>query len=81
MLEGLNARDREILAFEAAWQRRMGNKEFHVRHDLALSMARYYQLLNRILDDPQALEHDPANVNRLRRLRDDRAAARQSRLL
>ncbi|MGD3153893.1 DUF3263 domain-containing protein [Tsukamurella tyrosinosolvens] len=34
---------------------------------------RYYQLLNRLLDDPAAVAYAPAVVGRLRRIRDVRA--------
>lgn len=41
-----------------------------------MSPARYYQLLNALLDDQRALEHDPVTVNRLRRLREAQRARR-----
>jgi hypothetical protein len=38
---------------------------------------RYYQLLNALIDRPEALAADPVTVGRLRRLRDLRAARRR----
>ena len=40
--------------------------------------ARYYQLLNALIDRPEALEHDPLLVKRLRRLREQRQRTRSA---
>ncbi|MEV0845147.1 DUF3263 domain-containing protein [Streptomyces sp. NPDC049954] len=73
---GLSARDRAVLALERAGLPGPGAKERAVRERLGMSPTRYYQLLNALLDDPRALKHDPVTVNRLRRVRDARRAAR-----
>ncbi|MEV0194659.1 DUF3263 domain-containing protein [Kitasatospora purpeofusca] len=73
---GLDARDRAVLALEARSWRTAGAKERAVREELGLSSTRYYQLLNGLLDRPEALAHAPVLVNRLRRVRDARRAAR-----
>jgi len=75
----LTERDREILAFEAQWQRHVGAKEEAIRAELGLSPARYYQLLGRLVDTVEALEHDPMLVKRLRRVRAAREDARIAR--
>ncbi|MFT4219826.1 MAG: DUF3263 domain-containing protein [Microbacterium sp.] len=75
----LSERDRAILAFESEWRRHAGAKEEAIRADLGLSPARYYQLLGRLIDTVEALEHDPMLVKRLRRVRDAREAARIAR--
>jgi len=69
-----------ILEFENRWTKHSGRKSDHIIRELGMSRARYFQLLNAILDDPAALEHDPVVVHRLRKLRDERAAGRASRL-
>jgi Protein of unknown function (DUF3263) len=46
-----------------------------------LSPARYYQLLNRLIDRPEALAYDPMLVQRLRRLREVRRRQRFARRL
>jgi hypothetical protein len=69
---GLDERDQRILAFERQWWRQAGAKEQAIRDTFGLSTTRYYQLLNALLDDPRALEHDPVVVQRLRRLRTTR---------
>jgi hypothetical protein len=68
----LDERSRRILAFERRWWRRAGAKEQAIRDTFGLSATRYYQLLNRLLDDPAALAHDPVLIGRLRRLRQRR---------
>lgn len=68
----LDDRSARILAFERQWWRRPGAKEQAIRDTFGLSVTRYYQLLNRLLDEPAALVADPLLVNRLRRLRASR---------
>lgn len=70
---GLDERALEMLAFERRWWKHAGSKEQAIRDTFGLSATRYYQLLNGLLDDPEALKHDPVLVGRLRRLRASRA--------
>jgi len=72
----LSDQDRAILDFEGEWRRHRGAKEEAIRTELGLSPARYYQLLGRLIDTVEALEHDPMLVKRLRRVRDSREQAR-----
>ena len=76
----LTDRDRAILALEAEWPRHGGAKEEVIRRTLGMSPARYYQLLERLIDTEQALEHDPLLIRRLRRLRERRGDQRASRM-
>ncbi|MDY0910841.1 DUF3263 domain-containing protein [Microbacterium sp. CFBP9034] len=75
----LSDRDRALLSFEGEWRRHAGAKEEAIRAELGMSPARYYQLLGRLIDTPEAQAHDPMLVKRLRRLRDARAEARVGR--
>lgn len=75
----LSDRDIAILAFESEWRRHAGAKEEAIRAELAMSPARYYQLLGRLIDTADAQAHDPMLVKRLRRLRDARAQSRIAR--
>ena len=75
----LDDRSRAILDFEAEWRRHVGAKEEAIRADLALSPARYYQLLGRLIDTTEAQQYDPMLVKRLRRIRDERQEARVAR--
>lgn len=68
----LSALERRILEFEGQWWKQAGAKESAIRHQFDLSATRYYQVLNRLLDSPAALEAEPALISRLRRLREER---------
>lgn len=69
----LSDRDRAMLDFEAGWWRQRGSKENAIAAEFNLTPVRYYQLLNRLLDEPAAVAYAPAVVGRLRRIRDVRA--------
>src|ERR1700754_4768745 len=75
--DGLDEREQQILAFEGRWWKHAGSKEQAIRDTFGVSSTRYYQLLNGLLDNPAALEHDPVLVGRLRRLRSTRARTRR----
>ncbi|HEU4810876.1 MAG TPA: DUF3263 domain-containing protein [Nocardioides sp.] len=77
----LSDRDREILDFERQWWKYAGAKESAVREKFDMSSTRYYQVLNALIDRPDALEVDPLLVRRLRRLRAARQRQRSARRL
>lgn len=77
----LSDRDREILTFERQWWRYAGAKEQAIRELFGMSATRYYQILNALIDCPEALAFDPMLVKRLRRLRTARQRARSARRL
>jgi hypothetical protein len=79
--DGLGERDRRILEFERTWWKHAGAKEQAIREEFGLSAARYYQVLQALLDSPAALVFDPMLIRRLQRVRDTRTAARSARLL
>lgn len=68
-------RDARILEFERRAWSHPGAKEEAIRVELGLNSARYYQLLNAVIESPAAFAHDPMLVRRLRRLRDGRRRA------
>ncbi len=72
----LSERDRQILAFERQWWKYAGAKEQAIRELFDMSATRYYQLLNILIDRPEALECDPMLVKRLRRMRTQRQRRR-----
>lgn len=72
----LDARSQDILDFERGWRQLLGPKDRAIRARFGHSPARYYQLLNRLIDSPVAMAYDPMLVKRLRRLR---AARRKQR--
>jgi hypothetical protein len=67
-----------ILAFERNWWRQPGAKEQAISELLGLSATRYYQLLNELIDRPEALGFDPVLVKRLRRQRARRRRMRSA---
>jgi hypothetical protein len=72
----LDERQRAILDFERQWWKHAGAKEQAIRERFGLSPTRYYQLLNALLDSPDALAYDAVTVGRLRRLRATRTRRR-----
>jgi hypothetical protein len=77
----LTGRDREMLEFERQWWKFAGAKEDAIRTRFQLSATRYYQVLNTLIDRPEALAADPMLVKRLRRVRSSRQKARAARKL
>jgi hypothetical protein len=77
----LSARDAEILAFERQWWKFAGAKEQAIRDKFQMSATRYYQVLNALIDKPEALAQDPLLVKRLRRLRASRQRNRSAKRL
>lgn len=65
-----------ILDFERSWWRYAGAKEGAIKELFDLTPARYYQLLNDLIDRDDALAAAPILVKRLRRLREARTTAR-----
>jgi hypothetical protein len=78
-VEPLTELEMRILAFERSWWRSPGAKEREILDALGLSPTRYYQLLNELIDRPEAAQFDPALVARLRRRRADRNRLRSGR--
>ena len=77
----LTGRELEILAFERQWWKYAGAKEAAVKELFDMSATRYYQVLNALIDKPEALVADPMLVKRLRRLRSTRQRTRSARRL
>jgi hypothetical protein len=77
----LEERAQAILDFEREWWRYAGAKEQAIKEHFDLSPTRYYQLLNRIIDDETALDYDPMLVKRLRRMRAARQRQRAAKRL
>ena len=78
---GLSETEAQILAFERQWWRHAGAKENAIRERFDLSATRYYQLLNKLLEKPEAIEADPMLVKRLRKTRAARQRKRGARRL
>ena len=78
---GLSERDLAVLAFERQWWKYAGAKESAIKDLFDMSATRYYQVLNALIDRPEALVADPMLVKRLRRLRTTRQRTRSARRL
>ncbi|MFC9550589.1 DUF3263 domain-containing protein [Rhodococcus sp. NPDC056960] len=78
---GLSRREHDILSFERQWWKYAGAKEEAIKELFDMSATRYYQVLNALVDRPEALAADPMLVKRLRRLRASRQKARAARRL
>jgi hypothetical protein len=76
----LTDRDKAILEFERSWWSLGGPKETLILERFELSVSRYYQILNELMDSEGAYRHDPLAVRRLRRQRDRRRRARQDNI-
>jgi len=79
--QALTPRELAVLDFERRWTRHAGAKEEAIREVFGLSAARYYQVLNTVIDSPDAVRHDPMLVKRLQRARDARVHSRATRTL
>jgi hypothetical protein len=78
---GLSRREHEMLTFERQWWRSAGAKETAIRERFGVTPTRYYQVLNALVDRPDALAADPLLVRRLRRLRSARRRGRHPEVL
>jgi Protein of unknown function (DUF3263) len=65
-MSALSERDMRLLAFERGTWRTAGAKEQAIVEVLGISATRYYQQLNELIDNPDALKFDPVLVKRLR---------------
>jgi hypothetical protein len=74
----LSEHEMRVLAFERNWWRSPGAKEQEILDALGMTATRYYQLLNELIDRPEALVFDPALVTRLRRQRAKRHRLRSA---
>ncbi|MEZ5185175.1 MAG: DUF3263 domain-containing protein [Candidatus Nanopelagicales bacterium] len=71
---GLTERERAILRLEKQWWRFEGAKHRAIREQTHLSPTRYYQVLNGLLDNPEALREEPVVIRRLQLQRQSRRA-------
>ena len=77
----LSQRDRQILEFERQWWKYAWAKEQAIRELFDMSATRYYQIINALIDNPDALAFDPMLIKRLSRMRAARQRARSARRL
>ena len=71
--------DKALLDFAGRWYRFPGAREQAMRDELGMSATTYWRKVNDLIDNPEALRYAPVTVRRLRRIRQDRLAARSLR--
>jgi hypothetical protein len=74
----LDERAQRVLEFERAWWGHSGAKEVGIRREFGWAPARYYQVLNAVIDTEVAVQYDPVLVGRLREVRGLRAVRRRT---
>lgn len=80
-MNDLTDRERAMLDFAGRWYKYAGKQEQDIRDEFDCSATRYFLTVNGLLDRPEALAYAPVTVNRLRRQREQRQAARSARRL
>lgn len=70
--------DQALLDYEDRHWKYAGAKEAQIRETFGFSATRYYQLLNHLIDTPEALAYKPLLVKRLQRMRDARRRQRNA---
>lgn len=78
---GLSDFEADLLVFEASGHLAPEGKDAAILQRFELTVPRYYQELNALIDRPEALAHSPLLVKRLRRQRERRQQNRSSRHL
>lgn len=64
--------EESVLAIEREHPTYGGAKDDAIRQRLNLSATAYFQVLNALMDRPEAMEHSPQIIGRLRRIRDQK---------
>lgn len=72
----LTVKETMTLDLERTWWRHPAVKDSRILELFGETPTRYYQRLHALLDHPEAAAYDAQTVNRLRRLREQRAAQR-----
>lgn len=80
MPKPLTDTEQAVLALAARRWKCPGAKEEAMLTELGMTPTRYYQVLESLIDRPEAREAEPQLVRRLQRLRDQRRPARSPRL-
>ncbi len=78
---GLTEFEADLLDFEASAHLAPEGKDAAILARFGLTVPRYYQELNALIDRPEALAHATLLVKRLRRLRERRQQNRSARHL
>ena len=77
----MTADDRRMLDLAGERWNYAGSLEQAVRDEFGISLTRFWQRVNQLIDTEEALAYAPITVNRLRRLREARVVSRAARAL
>lgn len=72
----LTDEDRAVLDFAGKRWNYAGDQADAIEAEFGMSVTRFWQRVNGLLDDEQALQYSPQLVHRLRRIRSGRAVRR-----
>lgn len=64
----LTTEERAVLDFEGSWWLEPGPKDQAIEFSLGLTAADYYDSLLALIERPEAMQHDPLTVRRVRTL-------------
>lgn len=76
MAVSLSKFEQALLDFERTWWSEDQPKDAAIAEQFRLTTAEYYEQLQALIENDQAMVHDPLVVRRLRRLRDRRRRER-----
>lgn len=76
---GLSDVEKAMLTFAGRFYRESGHAADAIRDEFGLTVTRFWQLTNALLDTQAALAHDPVLVHRLQRIRAQRDTGRAAR--
>ncbi len=68
--------DVRVIDFARQWWTSAGIKDAAIKELFQISAKQYYELLNNLIDRPDALVASPLLIKRLRRLREARVSSR-----
>lgn len=77
--DDLSEHDRRILDFAKDWWKYPGARDESLHQTFGFGPTTYFQRLNRLIDDPKAMEYDPTTVQRYQRIREKGMTPRRSR--
>lgn len=80
-MSNLPLQEYEILEFARTRWRNSGPRDEAIRQRFGITSTRFFQLLNRIIDEPAAEVYDPDLVRRLRGRRASKASSRPGRVV
>ena len=77
--DGLSEVEEAMLEFAGRFYRQPGRQADAIRDEFGVSVTRFWQLVNQLVDTQAALAHDPVLVHRLQQIRAQRDTGRAAR--